>query len=622
MLYSIALSAAIVAAIISSIGGAVYLAWNLSSAALILVLVLSLAVSFLLINYIFKKTSARSVLAATFTPGFDETTGQNKGGAAWALALAPIAALAGVCLLTLSRNQTDAAVNTPWIQVPQLFWISLALAAAAGAALMLRARANASYLATFALLTVGLTVAAIIYRIGYGYDPFVHAAAERHILETGFIAPKTIYYSGQYALTVLISFITKLPVDAIGVWLLPALAAISVPAAVCVASRAMKRSADFICAALLAILPLASFIDTTPFGLAALYCLLAAILGLAAKNDERLKAMVWLFAFAAFITHPIAGVPALAFAAIIQFKKPLWKIVSAIIGAVALPALFAIANKGFSFSLDQIGSITLPFDLPLTRFHALGDPVYALGIVTAIIVIVGVTRNRAYLLAAASAAISGILIAASIDFSYLPDSEQGGYAGRLLVIALLIAAPAAAAEAAKLLAKAADKPWRAVLAIAAIAFMFAGGVYLAYPRADAYVISKGWNTSATDLSAVAAINDDAKSEPYIVLAAQPVSAAALSKFGFFKYYDTPEGQMFAYPVPTGGPLYQFFLKMIYTEPSSEYMKQAMALAGVKRGYFVVNSYWTGADHIIARAKQTSESWFGINDADYVFRYSR
>jgi hypothetical protein len=135
------------------------------------------------------------------------------------------------------------------------------------------------------------------------------------------------------------------------------------------------------------------------------------------------------------------------------------------------------------------------------------------------------------------------------------------------------------------------------------------------------VLSKGWNTSASDISTVIAINDDAGNEPYIVLAAQPVSAAALSKFGFFQYYDTPEGQIFAYPVPTGGPLYQYFLKMIYTEPSSEYMKQAMALAGVKRGYFVVNSYWTGADHIIARAKQTSESWFGINNADYVFRYS-
>ena len=620
MLYSIALGAAIVAAVISVLGGIVYLVWNLSTPALITVAVLSFAASFLILKYFFKKTHSPSSLSSTFSAEPDETA--SEGGRVWALALAPVLALAVVCFIVLARNQTGAAVNTPWTQVPPLFWISLALATAGGAALFARARANASYVAAFALMAVGTCVAAVAYRIGYGYDPFVHAAAERHILETGVINPKTVYYSGQYALVVLISFVTKLPVEAIGVWLVPALAAFAIPAAACYAARAMKRSAGAICAALLAILPIASFIDTTPFGLAALYAALAAVLGLAAKNNERLKLLVWLFAAAAFITHPIAGVPALALAAIVQFRKPLWKILSAVAGAVALPVLFAASGNGFSFSLQRIASITLPFDLPLTRFHALGDPVYAVGMIAALIIVLGALRNRTYLLAAGSAALSGILIALSIDFSYLPDSEQGGYAGRLLVIALLIAAPAAALEIAKLVKRSADRPLRLVFAVMAVAFFFTSGVYLDYPRADAYTISKGWNTSETDLAAVTAVRDDAGNEPYIVLAAQPVSAAALSKFGFFKYYDTPEGQIFAYPVPTGGPLYQFFLKMIYSEPSAEYMKQAMALAGVKRGYFIVNSYWTGADHIIARAKQTSESWFGINNADFVFRYSR
>lgn len=619
MLYSIALGAAIVAAVISAVGGTVYLAWDLSPAALILILALSLAACFLIIKYIFKKERERLSLSATFTAGADETVAE--GGRAWALALAPVIALAVICFITLARSQTDLAVNTPWAKVPQLFWIALTLASAGSAALLMKARANASFVAAFALMAVGTGVAAIVYRIGYGYDPFVHAAAERHILATGAIDPKTVYYSGQYALVVLISFVTKLPAETIGVWLVPALAAASIPAAACLAAKTMKRSAGLFCAALLAILPLASFIDTTPFGLAALYCALAAILGLAVKNDGRLKLLVWLFAAAAIFTHPIAGVPALAFAAAIQFRKPLWKILAALFGAVALPILFAVSGSGFSFSLERISAIALPFELPLARFHALGDAVYALGAVAAIIIAAGVIMNRAYLLAVASAALSAVLIAICIDFSYLPDSEQGGYAGRLLTLALLIAAPAAAAETAKLLKKAAAQPWRAATAAAAVAFLFTGGVYLAYPRADAYVISKGWNTSATDLSAVAAINDDAGGEPYIVLAAQPVSAAALSKFGFFKYFNTPSGQIFAYPVPTGGALYQFFLKMIYGEPAAEYMKQAMELAGVKRGYFVVNNYWTGADHIIARAKQTSISWFGINNADFVFRYS-
>jgi hypothetical protein len=619
MIYSIALGTIIVAAVISTVGGAVYLLWNLGAPALILTLVLSLAVSFLIIAYIFKKQRARSTSSPSLFTDTDAV--HEKGGRAWVIALAPIAALAIVCLMLLGRNQVDGAVNTPWSAVPQLFWIALALAAALGATLMVRARANVSYLAAFALMAVALAVAALVYRIGYGYDPFVHAAAEQHIIDFGTIAPKTVYYAGQYALVVLIAYVAKLPVETIGVWLVPALAALGIPAAVCVAAKAKKISAGVHCAALLVVLPLASFIDTTPFGLAALYCLIAAILAMGTKGDERLKLLVWLFAAAALATHPIAGVPALTLAMIVQFKRPIWKIASAALGAAVLPILFAVTGNGFSFSLDRINSITLPFDLPLTRFHALGDPVYAIGIAAAVIIVVGVFWNRTYLLAAGSAALAGLLIAASIDFSYLPDGEQGGYAGRLLVIALLIAAPAAAFEIAKLF-NAAERPWRNLTAIAAVAFFFTGGVYLAYPRADAYVISKGWNTSETDMAAVSAINDDAAGEPYIVLSAQPVSAAALSKFGFFKYYDTPEGQIFAYPVPTGGALYQYFLKMIYTDPSSEYMNEAMALAGVKRGYFVVNSYWTDSDHIIARAKQSSESWFGIDNADYVFRYSR
>jgi len=264
----------------------------------------------------------------------------------------------------------------------------------------------------------------------------------------------------------------------------------------------------------------------------------------------------------------------------------------------------------------------MPFETPLTRFHAFGDPLYALGLAAAILIIVGTFTNRTYLLAAASAALSGLLVSASIDFSYLPDSEQGGYAARLLVITLLIACPAAAAAIAKLFAKTAGSPWRNLVAISAIAFFFAGGVYLAYPRADGYVLSKGWNTSTADISAVRAIGQDAGSESYIVLAAQPVSAAALKEFGFFRYFDTNEGQVFAYPVPTGGPLYQYYLKMIYDEPSSEYMKQAMDLAGVKLGYFVVNSYWTRSEHIISRTRETSQKWFGIDNAVYVFRYQK
>jgi len=552
----------------------------------------------------------------------EEENDKKQESGWWAIGLVPLVALSVICVILALRNQTDAATNTPWKQLPQLFWIAMTLAAINGAALFTRAKANTVFAATFILGLLGTTIATIVFKIGYGYDPFVHQAAEEHIMRFGLIEPKTVYYSGQYALVTIISFVSKISIHNIDVWLLPLLAPFGIAATVCAAAAANKWRQGTIAASMIALLPLAVFINTTPYGLAALYTLLAAISGTAATRDNRFKIIVWVFAAAALLTHPIAGIPALVLAGCIQFKNVFIKILIATGGAFILPALFAWTAKGFSFSLSRIAAINLPFELPLSRFHSLGDSIYLIGGLSAAIIIIGVIKNRTYFLATASAIISGLLIAACVDFSYLPGSEQGGYAARLLMIALFIAAPATAVSIGNLIKKSETNGWRTIIIVAAVAFFFTSGVYLAYPREDAYVISKGWNTSTTDLSAVSAIDKDAGGEPYIVLAAQPVSAAALSRFGFFKYYNTAEGQIFAYPVPTGGALYQYFLKMIYTEPSAEYMREAMELAGVKRGYFVVNSYWTGADHIIGRAKQTSESWFGINNADFVFRYSR
>lgn len=614
MYYSIAFALIFVSAAVSAVGGSVYLTWNLSWPAVIITTIISLAASAVLLRHILSRPAP---LLGDKEPGE-----RAEGPRPWIAAILPFGALIGICFMMLARGAASESLNTPWSQVSPLFWIALASAAGIGTALLLRAGRLTSWLVSLGLLGAGLSVAGIVYSVGYGYDPFVHEAAEIHILNFGSIAPKTPYYAGQYALAVVLARLTGISLHSIGVWLLPAMSAVGIVGAVGVTAKAEGWKTGTLMAGIIAILPLSAFINTTPFGLAALYCLLAAICALGAEKEPRLKVAVWAFAIASLLTHPIAGVPALVLAAVIQFRNRFVRLGLGLGGALVLPVLFALAGGKLSFDWGRLGMLALPFELPLTRFRPLGDSLYAVAIVAAVIAAIGALRRYPYLIAAASSALSGILVAVMIDFSYLPDSEQGGYASRLLTVALLIAVPAGAALAARLLERAAGRGWRTLAAVAACVFLFVGGVYLAYPREDPYVISKGWSTSATDISAVRAIDGDAKGEPYIVLAAQPISAAALKEFGFFRYFDTAQGQMFAYPVPTGGPLYQYYLKMIYDEPSSEYMKQAMEMAGVKLGYFVVNSYWTRADHIISRAKISSERWFGIDNADYVFRYQR
>ncbi len=110
---------------------------------------------------------------------------------------------------------------------------------------------------------------------------------------------------------------------------------------------------------------------------------------------------------------------------------------------------------------------------------------------------------------------------------------------------------------------------------------------------------------------------------YVVLANQQVSAAALKVFGFNNYYDSALGPIYFYPIPTGGPLYQYYLQMVYNQPERETTYQAMDLTGTNELYLVINKYWYESDKIIKAAKVTADNWSKIaNQEIYIFKYLR
>jgi len=124
------------------------------------------------------------------------------------------------------------------------------------------------------------------------------------------------------------------------------------------------------------------------------------------------------------------------------------------------------------------------------------------------------------------------------------------------------------------------------------------------------------------------IANDADSD-YIVLANQQVSAAALREFGFKKYYkiqneiDNRQStiDIFYYPIPTGGRLYQYYLDMVYKKPAKETMAEVMDFAGVRQSYFVLNKYWWAFPKILAEAKLEADSWTEIGQGEiYIFKY--
>jgi hypothetical protein len=145
-------------------------------------------------------------------------------------------------------------------------------------------------------------------------------------------------------------------------------------------------------------------------------------------------------------------------------------------------------------------------------------------------------------------------------------------------------------------------------------------LYTSYPRFDRYYNYHSYAASQADIDAVRWIANDAKSQDYIVLANQQVSAAALSQLGFKKYY---HDNIFYYPIPTSSPLYQYYLDMVYQAPNKKTALAALDLVGAQEVYFVLNKYWWAFPKILAEAEFNADSWqeFGPGEV-YVFKYKK
>lgn len=220
--------------------------------------------------------------------------------------------------------------------------------------------------------------------------------------------------------------------------------------------------------------------------------------------------------------------------------------------------------------------------------------------------------------------IASTLIKSAGDFAFLIDYERGNYADRLSLLALFCLLPAALPALSALLKKAQTNP----LLLGSGFFLFAtagaaGLVYNALPRNDALITGHGWSVGQADIQAVRFIDQDANMQPYTVLANQSVSAAAVSQLGFKRY----NGDTFFYPIPTGGKLYDVFLRATYQEPSLETMKDAGALGGTSLVYVVLNDYWWNADQVrtslsaIANSEQTfGDPMLGIGHAASVYKF--
>jgi hypothetical protein len=186
----------------------------------------------------------------------------------------------------------------------------------------------------------------------------------------------------------------------------------------------------------------------------------------------------------------------------------------------------------------------------------------------------------------------------------LIDYKRDNYTNRMLAYAIIFWLPLISISLYEFIKLILTEKNKTQLTWALVAAgLLTANLYISYPRQDAYLNSHSYASSIHDLEAVNWINTDAAGKDYIVLANQQVSAASLRQFGFAKYY---ANNVFYYPIPTGGPLYQYYLSLVKT-PDLNTIKSAGSLVGVNQVYVVINEYWWQARRLITELDLLADS---------------
>jgi len=137
---------------------------------------------------------------------------------------------------------------------------------------------------------------------------------------------------------------------------------------------------------------------------------------------------------------------------------------------------------------------------------------------------------------------------------------------------------------------------RSALYALCIAVLIVSNIYLQFPHSDRFVNFKGYLTSQDDLETAQNIEASA-TRPYLVLANQSVSAAALDQFGFSRYVnyrqqttDDRRRTQYFYSIPISSRAQTYYLQMT-TNPSQDLIDTIFQTYEINEFYLVLNDYW-------------------------------
>jgi hypothetical protein len=545
-------------------------------------------------------------------------------------------------IFILWQARTDQSINSPWEIIPASFFFIYVLGTINLISLLLF---NKNFISTILLslhffLTSGLAL--IIYKLGYGFDPFIHQATELAIWQKGLILPKPFYYLGQYSLIIFLAHLLQISVELIDKLLVPLLLSIFVPYFILFSLAKSLSWPKNICRLLtltFLFLPFNLFLTTNPQALANLYVIIILFLSFLYLKGKFPFYPSILLALTALFIHALAGLPIIIYLILIfliktkiKYKKlsiALLSIISSSILPLALyvNSLISIYKVKFDwqnfFLLNWPDIFSRQYNFWLDLAYLYQNSIYLISFLLGTIALIYLYKKEAANLYLASFLTFIILIINSlllriIKVSYIADYEQTYFSDRVWQLAFYFLLPLIINSLYWLAKNSLNKKLPEKIFIFFIfSFFLTSCLYLSYPRYDDYDNSNFFNLSQLDLEVVKYIDHDCQ-EPYIVLANQMTSAAALKTFGFTKYYN---GYYF-YPIPTGGQLYQYFLQMTNDNTSRQTMRQAMDLAGVNVAYFVLPTYWSRFKVIATTAEKDALKVINLNDQIFIYKYQK
>lgn len=653
-------------ALIPIFGTLIYYIYALNNLGIILSLLFSIIVSFFIFKFVKNERQK-------FKAEISETKANLKQGSKLLTPsllgsiLTPVLFIIFVLLSFRELFQAgfDKALISPWQVINHNFFLLYGLSALLLIIIIKQKKILNSF--KLILLTIfyflSFSVALITYLIGYGFDPFIHQATIEYIAENGLILPKTPYYLGQYSLIIILdklvnlfNSISLISLESIHKLLVPILTALTLPT---LFWNFLKKEGRGRRAALITILGILiigfnPFIVTTPQNLSYLFLIILVFFTLREKS----LLMSLLFTSASILIHPLTGLPAFGFILFALYEKkkdslkPYFKKISLIliwlINTITLPlALYLGGGTKLDFSkLEK--TISELFQLFFGLKGAGQENIflnlnYFLNFNQALIILIIIVSASSYfylklaqknnknslvifkaLSFSSLALIISYLLSNFIVFNDVIFYEQTGYAKRILTIIIIFNLPFILIGFKNLISISLKKSlftqitWALFLTI-----ILTSSLYNSYPRLDEYTNSRGYNTSINDLRAINSVAEKNKNnggDKYIVLANQQVSAAALKTFGFNNYLDIDNKQIYFYPIPTGGDLYQYYLKAVYNKPDKKTLNEAMKFAQVKEVYLIINRYWNRSAELINEAKFEADEFWSINNEIFIFRY--